>query len=181
MKYCSECGGKVVHRIPIDDDRKRFVCDACGIIYYNNPKVVVGCIPVWEDRILFCRRAIEPCYGKWTIPAGYLENGETVEEGAMRETYEEAGATIEHLKPYALYNITFINQIYLFFRAGIKDGDFKAGRESLEVRLLTENEIPWDDLAFKAVRSVLRRYVKNLAEGVFPFRTDDILQDFNFT
>jgi ADP-ribose pyrophosphatase YjhB (NUDIX family) len=129
---------------------------------------------VWGDSILFCRRAIEPRYGKWTVPAGYLENGETVEAGAKRETYEEAGATVDRLEPYALYNITFINQVYLIFRCRLKNKNFLAGHESLEVRLFKVNEIPWDDIAFRAIRKALKQYVADFSTGRFAFHIDDI-------
>lgn len=177
MKYCSQCGSKLAYRIPEDDDRARFICDACHTIHYQNPKLVVGCIPTWEDRILLCRRSIEPCYGKWTIPAGYFEQGETVEAGAKRELYEEARGFVEFLEPYALYNIPFISQVYLIFRGGLKDNNFRAGQESLETLLFKEHEIPWDDLAFTVVREVLRRYYKDVLKGDFPFFMSDILPD----
>ena len=174
MKYCSQCGNRVDFRVPEGDDRPRFICGVCNTIFYDNPKLVVGCISTWEDRILFCRRAIEPGYGKWTIPAGYLEKGETVESAAIRETHEEAGASIDALAPYALYNLTFIGQIYLIFRGKMKNKHFRAGPESLEVRLLKQSEIPWEDLAFTVIREVLDRYVKDVNQGVFGFRTGDI-------
>ncbi|MBW2192765.1 MAG: NUDIX domain-containing protein, partial [Deltaproteobacteria bacterium] len=145
--------------------------------HYNNPKLVVGCIPVWEDRILFCRRAIEPRYGKWTIPAGYLETGETVEEGALRETNEEAGARIEFIEPYAIYNIAFIGQVYLIFRGRLMNGAFKSGLESLETRLFGKDEIPWDHRAFTVIREVLHRYLKDCSRGAFPFHISRIETD----
>ena len=174
MKYCNHCGNRVVFRVPEGDDRPRFICDDCQTIFYENPKLVVGCISTWEDRILFCRRAIEPRYGKWTIPAGYLETGETVEAGAIRETYEEAGASIDSLQPYALYNLSFIDQIYLIFRGRMTNKSFRTGHESLEARLLKQSEIPWEDLAFKVIREVLDLYIRDLKKGVFDFYTGDI-------
>jgi ADP-ribose pyrophosphatase YjhB (NUDIX family) len=177
MKYCNQCGSKLAYRIPKDDDRARFICDACQTIHYQNPKMVVGCIPVWEDHILLCRRSIEPRYGKWTIPAGYLEQGETVEAGAKRELHEETGAVVKFLKPYALYNIPFISQVYLIFQGPLKDDHFFAGHESLEAMLFKKHEVPWDELAFTVVKKALRRYYKDLLEGVFPFFMDDILPD----
>ena len=134
----------------------------------------MGCIPEWEDRILLCKRAIEPKRGKWTLPAGYLENGETVVDGAQRETVEEAGARVEMLEPYALMSIAYISQIYLMFRASLVDTDFAPGKESLEVKLFTEREIPWDDLAFMVVRETLQRYFKDRPNGVFPIQTGTI-------
>jgi ADP-ribose pyrophosphatase YjhB (NUDIX family) len=137
----------------------------------------VGCIPTWKDHILLCRRSIEPRYGKWTIPAGFFEQGETVEAGAKRELYEEARASVEFLEPYALYNLPFISQVYLIFRGPLKNKKFRAGYESLETLLFKEHEIPWDDLAFTVVREVLRKYYKDFLKGAFPFYIDDILPD----
>lgn len=170
MNFCSQCGSPVTARIPIGDDRQRFVCDGCGTIHYQNPKMVVGCIPEWEDRILLCRRSIEPKHGKWTLPAGYLENDETVTEGAKRETREEAGARVESLEPYALMSIAFISQVYLIFRARLTDTDFAPGTESSEVRLFSETEIPWEDLAFRVIRETLSRYFRDRPSGIFPLQ-----------
>ncbi len=180
MKYCSQCGLKLIHRIPEKDDRPRFICEACEMIHYENPKMVVGTIPAWEDKILFCKRAIEPQYGKWTLPAGFLENGETVEEGAVRETWEEAGATVVDLKPYAFYNLTFVNQVYLMFQARLPELAFSAGDESLEVVLYSEDEIPWDDLAFPVIRKTLQCYFKDLKSGRLSFYMDDIMPESHF-
>ena len=175
MKYCSQCGSRLSHRIPEGDERSRFVCDSCGTVHYENPKMVVGCIPEVEGRVLFCRRAIMPRKGKWTLPAGYLEKGETVEAGAKRETLEEAGASVEALEPFGLYNLTFISQVYLMFRGRLADGHFRAGAESLEVRLFREEEVPWDDLAFPVIRKTLEDYYQDRARGIFLFHTGDIM------
>jgi ADP-ribose pyrophosphatase YjhB (NUDIX family) len=174
MNYCSNCGNSVSLNIPPGEDRPRFFCESCGTIHYENPKLVVGCIPEMGEKILLCRRAIEPCYGKWTLPAGYLENGETVAEGAERETVEEACAKIEILSPYALFNIPGINQIYLMFRARLTDDHFEPGVESMEVKLFTEEEIPWEQIAFKVVKSTLKKYFRDRIKGSFPFQIDDI-------
>ena len=179
MNYCSNCGNRVALSVPPDDDRPRYVCESCGTIHYQNPKVVVGSIPEMGDKILLCRRAIEPCYGKWTLPAGYLENGETVTEGAEREAMEEACARIEILSPYALFNISAINQIYLMFRARLKDDKFKPGSESIEVKLFDEQEIPWDQIAFKVIKATLKKYFRDRAEGLFPFEIGDITVRLN--
>ncbi len=136
--------------------------------------MVVGSIPEAGDKILLCRRAIEPCYGKWTLPAGYLENGETVADGAKRETYEEARARVEILAPYAMYNICYVNQIYLMFRARLKDHNFRAGTESLEVRLFSELDIPWDDIAFRVIQATLIKYYEDRPTGRFSFFVDNI-------
>jgi ADP-ribose pyrophosphatase YjhB (NUDIX family) len=169
----------VSQRIPENDDRLRFVCDTCEIIHYENPKMVVGTIPVWDHSILFCRRAIEPRYGKWTLPAGFLENGETVEEGARRETYEEAGAKLLELEPYGVYNLAFISQVYLMFRARLLEPNFNAGYESLEVRLFEEHEVPWEDLAFPVIRKTLQHYFEDLEKGAFSFHMGDITPEWD--
>ena len=136
--------------------------------------MVVGCIPEREDKILLCRRAIEPCYGKWTLPAGYLENGETVAEGAQREAMEEARARVEILAPYALYNISYVNQVYLIFRARLEDDNFRAGSESLVVDLFAEDDIPWDEIAFRVIGATLKQYFADRRSGRFPFYVGDI-------
>ncbi|UCD83126.1 MAG: NUDIX hydrolase [Desulfobacterales bacterium] len=174
MKFCSNCGQPLTYRKPPGDDRSRYICETCGVIHYQNPLMVVGCIPEKEDKILLCRRAIEPCYGQWTLPAGYLENGETVAAGAKREAYEEARARVEILAPYALYNICHVNQIYLMFRARLVDDNFRAGSESLVVRLFTEEDIPWDEIAFRVIKETLNQYYKDRQAGRFPFYVGDI-------
>ena len=175
MNFCSHCGNKVKLGTPPGDDRQRYLCESCGTIHYENPKVVVGCIPEMDGKILLCRRAIEPRAGKWTLPAGYLENGETVAEGARRETFEEAGARIEILAPYALFNICYVNQIYVMFRARVVDGNIKAGCESSDLRFFSERDIPWDEIAFTVIEATLRQYFKDIPTGLFPFHIGDIL------
>ncbi len=174
MNFCSHCGARVELRVPPEDDRPRYVCDHCGAIHYQNPKVVVGCIPEWEERILLCRRAIEPRRGLWTLPAGYLENGETAAHGAARETREEAMASVEELTPYALFNLAFVAQLYLMFRATLAEPAYGPGAESLEVDLFALGEIPWDALAFPVIRETLKRYVADRETGRYPFHMGDI-------
>ena len=174
MNFCSQCGADIERSIPPGDDRPRYCCQACGTIHYENPKLVVGCIPESGTKIMLCRRAIEPRQGKWTLPAGYLENGETASDGARREALEEACARIEIIQPYALYNIPSISQVYLMFRARLLDQNFKAGQESLEVRLFAEDEIPWDRLAFRVIEKTLERYYSDRPKGEYPFFMDDI-------
>jgi ADP-ribose pyrophosphatase YjhB (NUDIX family) len=174
MNYCSECGEAVHKSIPPGDDRERFVCRACGRIHYRNPRMVVGCIPLWQDQLLLCRRSIEPRQGKWTVPAGYLENGESVEEGARRELMEEARATALSLTPYGLYNICHVNQVYLIFRAPLASRNFDAGEETAEVRLFGPDAIPWDELAFPVVELTLRRYFRDAPGGQWPFHIEDV-------
>jgi ADP-ribose pyrophosphatase YjhB (NUDIX family) len=175
MNFCSHCGSRLTFATPPGDDRNRYICAACGAVHYQNPRVVVGCIVEYGGRVLLCRRAIDPCYGKWTLPAGYLENGETVESGAERETREEAGARIEALEPYRLFNICHINQIYLMFRARLADARFQPGKESLEAALFAEAAIPWDSIAFRVISETLRGYFRDRSAGSFPFTINDIL------
>lgn len=160
MQFCSECGQKTSARIPDGDNRQRQVCSACHTIHYQNPKNVCGCILEWQDKVLLCKRAIGPRYGFWTLPAGFMENGETTMEGAAREALEEANATALDLKLFGLYNLPRISQVYLMFHGVLKDGYMSSGEESLEVALFRENEIPWDELAFPVVTESLQRYFK---------------------
>ncbi|MGD9975521.1 MAG: NUDIX hydrolase [Desulfatirhabdiaceae bacterium] len=176
MKFCSNCGGSLSSITPPGDDRPRHVCQNCGAVHYQNPRMVVGSIPEHDDgSILLCRRAIEPCSGTWTIPAGYLENGETVSACAEREAYEEARARLADVTPYLLFNICHINQMYLLFRARLSNPDFSAGPESLEVKLFHENEIPWGELAFPVITETLRHYFQDRTSGGFSFGVFDIL------
>lgn len=174
MKFCSNCGARVVHKVPAGDSLPRFVCEACNTIHYQNPRMVVGCIVEWGAQILLCRRAIEPRYGLWTVPAGYMENGETVHQGAMRETLEEATARVDIGPLYAMYNIPHINQVYILFRARLLDPDVKAGAETLEVRLFAEDEIPWDQIAFATVRNTLTHYYSDRRAGEYKFHMGTI-------
>lgn len=176
MKFCSNCGSAVALKIPAGDSLPRHVCDACGTIHYLNPKMIVGCIAEWENRILLCRRAIEPRHGLWTVPAGFMENGETTAQGAARETLEEANARVEIGPLYAMYNIPHINQVYILFRARLLDLDFSAGVESLEVRLFDEAEVPWEQLAFATVRNTLTHYYDDRKAGEYRFHLGTIEQ-----
>ncbi|MGI9310588.1 MAG: NUDIX hydrolase [bacterium] len=175
MRYCNHCGESVSLLTPAGDNRDRHVCGACGLIHYQNPKVVCGCIPVWRDRILLCQRAIEPRKGFWTLPAGFMENGETIQHAAARETLEEAGAQIAAQTLYGLYNLPQTNQVYVMFRAELTGEDaFAAGDESLDARLFAEREIPWDDIAFPVIRTTLRRYLVERKSGVFSMVVEDL-------
>jgi ADP-ribose pyrophosphatase YjhB (NUDIX family) len=159
VNFCSDCGARqITLRIPEGDTLPRFVCDVCGTIHYQNPKIVVGCLPEWEDQVLLCRRAIEPRYGLWTLPAGFLENGETLTDGALRETLEEANARVEAGELYTVISLPQVNQVYMMFRARLTDLRFGPGSESLEVRLFDESEIPWEALAFRTIARTLRNY-----------------------
>jgi ADP-ribose pyrophosphatase YjhB (NUDIX family) len=174
IKFCSACGTSVVQRTPPGDNRPRAVCDACGHIQYLNPKIVAGCLPVWGDRILLCKRAIEPRYGRWTLPAGFMENEESAPEGAAREAMEEANAKVEITSLYTVYSVPHISQVYMMFLARLLDPDVSPGTESLEVKLVTEAEIPWDELAFAMVRLTLEHYLQDRKIGAFPTRFGDV-------
>jgi ADP-ribose pyrophosphatase YjhB (NUDIX family) len=175
MKFCSVCGAPVELRLPPDDNRSRHVCTACGEIHYQNPKLIVGAIPEWQGKILLCRRAIEPRHGLWTLPAGFMENGETTVEAAARETLEEANSQVDIGELYTLYNLAYINQVHLLFRARLLNLDFSPGVESLEVQLFAEKDIPWDTLAFRPVRFTLQHYFADRKTGDFRFRMGDLL------
>lgn len=177
IHYCPSCGSdRVAWRVPADDNRERQVCDRCGAIHYHNPRNVAGCIAEHGGRVLLCRRAIEPRYGYWTIPAGFMENRETLAQAAMRETLEEACAVTTHVSLYAVFNLPHISQVYVLFRAGVPDGHAAAGDESLEVGWFEEARIPWDELAFPVVREGLRLYLDDRRAGVFPVRMADIVR-----
>jgi len=172
MKFCSLCGSAALAmRIPEGDTLERIVCANCGEIHYQNPRVVVGCLPVWQDRVLLCKRAIEPRYGLWTLPAGFLENGETVEQGAMRETLEEADARVELEGLYTMISLVHVHQVYVMYRARLLDLDFGPGPESLEVELFREQDIPWESLAFRTITRTLRCWFLDRKLGSFSFRS----------
>lgn len=169
IKHCNQCGNPVAYRIPEGDNLPRALCPACGHIQYENPRLIVGCVAEHAERILLCKRAIEPAYGLWTLPAGFMENGETALAGAVRETVEEAGAHVTDLAPFALVNIAHINQVHLFYRGHLPTGEHAAGEESLEVRLFEIPDIPWEMLAFRSVRYCLERYLADRQSGRFGF------------
>jgi len=158
MKYCAECGHAVEHKVPPGDHLPRYICPSCGTIHYQNPKIVAGCVPEHEGRILLCRRAIEPRHGYWTIPAGFMENGETTQEAARRESIEEACAEVEIGSLLAVVHVLHADQVHVMFRAVLPKQEFAAGAESLEVMLCAEADVPWQDIAFRSVEFALRRY-----------------------
>ena len=174
MKFCSQCGASVSLRIPSGDNRPRYICDQCHTVHYQNPRIVAGCLPVWEGRILLCRRAIAPRQGFWTLPAGFMENGETLEQAAARETLEEACARVRQLQLYTLFDLPHISQVYMFFRAELADLDFAAGEESLAVGLFEESAIPWSELAFPTVGRTLECYFSDRQRQDFPVRNEAI-------
>jgi ADP-ribose pyrophosphatase YjhB (NUDIX family) len=163
MKFCSTCGASVSFETPPDDHLPRFICHTCNTIHYQNPRIIAGCVPVWEDRILICRRAIEPRRGYWTLPAGFMENGESVENGAAREAQEEALADVEIGSLLAVINVIHAHQVHMMFRARLRSLDFGVGHESLR-----EDEIPWGELAFQSIRFSLERFLADRAAGNEP-------------
>jgi ADP-ribose pyrophosphatase YjhB (NUDIX family) len=174
MKFCANCGAAVVKRVPPGDTLPRWVCDACGEIHYQNPKLVVGTVPEHEGRLLLCRRAIEPRYGYWTLPAGFMENGETVLQAALRETLEEAGAYVEVSAPFSMISVPYVNQVHVFYLARLRSLEFKPGEETLEVGMFSEAEIPWEQVAFRTVAATLRHWFADHKRGAYGFHAEDL-------
>ena len=174
MKFCANCGAAVVQRVPPGDTLPRWVCDHCGEIHYQNPKLVVGTIPEHEGRLLLCRRAIEPRYGYWTLPAGFMENDETAAQAALRETLEEAGTIVELGEPFTLISVPRVNQVHLFYRARLRNLEFKPGEETLEVALVDEAAMPWQEIAFRTVGLTLKRWFADRERGTFGFHAEDL-------
>jgi ADP-ribose pyrophosphatase YjhB (NUDIX family) len=166
MNFCSHCGQPVSLRVPEGDHLPRHVCTACDTVHYQNPKIVAGCVPEHDGRILLCRRAIEPRRGYWTIPAGFMENGETTQEAARRESNEEALAEVEVGSLLAVVHVLHADQVHVMFRARLPKPEFGAGAESLEVMLYDEQAIPWQDIAFRSVDFALRRYFEDRRAGL---------------
>ena len=175
MKCCNQCGAEVIGKIPAGDKRLRYVCISCEAIHYQNPKIVAGCIPEHEGKVLLCKRAIEPRYGYWTLPAGFMELEETSLEAALRETLEEANARVTVSELYTVFNLPNVSQVYMMYRSQLQDLDFSAGDESLEVKLFAEDEIPWDDIAFTTIKYTLKFYFKDQQNKQFRLHTRDII------
>jgi len=174
IQHCRVCGQRTAYRVPEGDNRERAVCTACGEVHYENPLNVVGTLPVWGDQVLLCRRNIEPRLGFWTLPAGFMELNETAAEGALRETLEEAGAQVELQALFTLLNVVRVGQVHLFWRARMLDTRLDPGPETIEARLFTEAEVPWEELAFRTVRTTLEHYFADRRRGSFELHTDDI-------
>ncbi len=174
MKFCTSCGNSVVLQIPEGDDRQRFVCNFCELIHYSNPQVIVGCVPYYQGKVLLCRRAIEPRKNYWTLPAGFMENGETTLEGAARETWEEARAKVSNLELYRVFDIPAINQVYMFYRCDLDRGEFAVGPESLETDLYREQDIPWDEISFPVVYETLKSFFLDAVNHHFPVKVECI-------
>ena len=176
IKHCKDCGTAVVYRIPDDGDTKaRAVCTACHTVHYENPLNVVGTVPYWGDKVLLCKRNIEPRRGKWTLPAGFMELNETVAEGAARETLEEAGAQFEMEGFFSLLNVARVGQVHMFYRARLLSDQFDPGYETLEARLFSEAEIPWEEIAFRTVKATLEHYFADRRAGHFSIHAVDIV------
>ena len=165
INYCSTCGQPVTTNVPAGDNRERAVCPSCGTVHYVNPKMVVGCVPEHAGRILLCRRAIEPRLGFWTVPAGFMEMGETLAEAALRETWEEALARVELGSLFALVDVVHAGQLHVFFKGHLAQPEFGAGSETLETRLFSPAEIPWEELAFPSIRIALEQYLEDSRSG----------------
>ena len=174
IRHCRDCGHTVEYRVPADDNRERATCPRCGTIHYENPLNVVGTVPIWHDQVLLCRRAIEPRRGLWTLPAGFMELGETVAEGAVRETVEESGARVELEGLFTILSVVRVGQVHLFYRARMLDATLDPGPETLEARLFHEHEVPWDEIAFRTVRETLRHYYACRARNDYPLFCGDI-------
>jgi ADP-ribose pyrophosphatase YjhB (NUDIX family) len=174
IQHCRVCGQRTEYRIPEADNRERAVCGACGEIHYENPLNVVGTLPVWGEQVLLCRRNIEPRYGLWTLPAGFMELGETAEQGALRETEEEAGARVELQGLFTLLNVVRVGQVHLFYRARMLDTHLAPGPETIEAQLFDESEVPWDQLAFRTVRTTLEHFYADRRRGRFELHTGDV-------
>jgi len=174
IKHCKACGSPTEYRVPPDDSLERATCTVCGTIHYENPLNVVGTLPVWGDRVLLCKRNIEPRFGLWTLPAGFMELQETTEQGAVRETVEEAGARVELQGLYTLLNVVHVGQVHFFYRARLLDTDFAPGPETIEARLFSEEEVPWDELAFRTVRETLKHFFADRKRGQYELLCADI-------
>lgn len=175
IQFCRACGAAVAYRVPADDNRDRAVCITCGEIHYENPINVVGTVPVWGEQVLLCRRNIEPRYGMWTLPAGFLELGESSSEGAVRETVEEAGARIELQGLFTVLNVVRAGQVHFFYRARLLDTTLDPGPETIEARLFREDEVPWDEIAFRTVRLTLEHFFADRRlGGSFPMHVGDV-------
>ena len=175
MKFCSNCAAPVVQRVPPGDTLTRWVCDQCGDIHYQNPRLVVGTVPDYQGKLLLCRRAIEPRYGYWTLPAGFMENDETTGQAALRETLEEAGVRVELGAPFSMISVPHVNQVHLFYLARVTELGTKPGEETLEVGFFDEARVPWKDIAFRTVGLTLKRYYADRGKGSFAFHAEDLL------
>ena len=173
MRYCSKCGSdQIDFKVPVGDNIKRYVCSACDSIFYTNPNLIVGTICIKDDQILLCKRNIEPRFGLWTLPAGFMENSETLQEGALRETKEETQASPKIIAPYSAFSLTHISQVHFFYLADLGNESFGPTSESSAVELFDEKDIPWDQIAFPTFTKTLKYYFEDRKNGDFPFREE---------
>ena len=179
MKFCSQCGSNVILAIPDGDNLPRHICEQCNMIHYQNPKIIAGTIPEWDNKVLLCKRAIEPRHGLWTLPAGFMENSETTIQGALRESMEEANAQLTNMTLFCVFSIPHISQVYMMYRGELINGQASPGVESLELDLFSEENIPWDKMAFPVITETLKLYFKDKAAGKFTTHTGDIIRDNN--
>lgn len=176
MKFCQHCAGPIAHHVPAGDNMPRYSCPRCNVVYYQNPNNIVGTLPIYDDKVLLCKRAIEPRRDKWTLPAGFMENGESTLTGAIRETAEEANAVVraQDCRLYTLFNLPHINQVHWFFLTTLRTPTFAPGQESLEVALFEEKDVPWDEIAFAVVKITLQQYFADRKSALYPVRMFDL-------
>ncbi len=178
MNFCADCGGRVSVRTPAGDHLPRYICDQCGAVHYENPRIVAGCVPELDGRILLCKRGIEPRLGYWTVPAGFMENGETLQQAAARESREEALVSVDIGSLLSIVHVLPAHQVHVFFRARLRDHEFGVGPESLEVELVDPADIPWSDIAFPSTEFTLRRYLEDRASGREPYHFAELTRRF---
>jgi ADP-ribose pyrophosphatase YjhB (NUDIX family) len=176
MNYCSNCGEKIAYGSVEGEHLPRFHCGSCGTIHYQNPKIIVGCLPIWEDKVMLCRRSIEPQFGLWNIPGGFMENDETVEQGAAREMMEETFGRVRILGLHTMFNVLPVNQLHLHFLAELMDLNYAITPESSEIILFEEADIPWSDIAFASSRFALKQYFKDRKHGVRRMHTGSLIK-----
>lgn len=176
MNFCSECGHTVRFAIPDGDNRPRFLCDSCGTIHYQNPRIIAGTLPYLDNKVLLCKRAIEPRYGYWTLPAGFMENKESLDQAALRETFEEATASINQPELYTVISLPHVDQVFMIFRGELA-ADFAPGVESLEVAMFSEEEVPWDQLAFPTIERSLRHFFADQKQGRFDVHVSEVTRE----
>jgi len=177
IHFCSQCGSDNIHyRVPDGDHCPRYICHECQFIHYQNPNIIAGCLVTHEGKILLCKRAIQPKKGMWTLPAGFMENHETIAQAAQRETWEEARARVDLDQLYTIFNLPHINQVYIIYYGELRGDQFAPGPESLEVRLFSTEEIPWDELAFPTIRETLKLYIQDREGGKLGLHCGDIVR-----
>ncbi len=177
MNFCNHCGEAVELTTPEGDNRPRYVCTVCDFIHYQNPRIIAGCIAEHDNKILLCKRAIEPRIGQWTLPAGFMENNETTLEAAQRETFEEATAKINNSQLFCTISIPHISQVYIMYRGQLANGFSEPGTESLETKLFSEHDIDWEHLAFPVIKQSLNLYFTDKKNGQFKIHNGEMIRD----